>query len=323
VGECSSDLDNRPILHLGAAMFRRKRFFYLHIGIHKTATTFLQKDVFPLLEKVEYVQGCKSLRSVFFASPKAWEDQGREAFDDILGRAKNRGDKKSLLVSDENISTPHMFLPVNNRLRGFRKEPVLLREHLKKLGELVRANGFHDLCVFSSFRRQDEWLASWYSQQSNRMKDPSQKDFEEKVDALLDRKRNFYNDGVWLDYSYLRACLVEAVGERNLLFIPYESLKEKRLEYAAQLSGFIGDKKIISAVKPVLKQKRMARSVSKNHWEIRPPSSRLEPFREKSGVESSIALNNDLRAKIMGFFYKSNRNLQREIGGDLASLGYF
>lgn len=151
---------------------------YLHIGLPKTGTTYLQEQVFPKLYWLDYLNKPRSdflqdgpdpmygiMDRAFKHSAVIWEEFGDEVFAHVTGDSAAPTAQRSLLISDEGIST------------GGRR-PFFLRAHLEEFRKKAFEWGFASLKLICIFRRQDQWLGSHYAQISNRIPNASQEDFE-------------------------------------------------------------------------------------------------------------------------------------------------
>ena len=143
-----------------SSSFHSQRTLHLHIGIPKTASTWLQKKVFPLLEHLYYVDCPKSLlfkdaadlvdqrliSSAFRKSSEIWPCFGDAIFQELLGdRDAWLADGRDLLISEEGIGRQA-------------SRPALLGAHLRELREKASEWGFGRLNIVCIIRRQDHWL---------------------------------------------------------------------------------------------------------------------------------------------------------------------
>ncbi len=320
----------------------------LHIGLPKTGTTFLQKEFFPRLRSVRFLDKPKSdvvrerpgpaygiLDRCFKRSALLWQEYGDVVLGDLLGatRGEFRPDG-TVLVSDEGISTAG-------------RRPCLLRAHLEQLRRKASEWGFRDVRVICTVRRQDQWLGSHYAQLSHRFRGASQQTFEEFVAAYLDPEIGYYREGILLDYAVLRDHLVGALDEDNVLMLPYELFDGDRSSYLRSVIRFLGD--TTSALEEFEREQRTGggarlnvRSSVPDVWTLRPLHSekaiRLRPERvfTRLGVanplplrapdlrrEDSIRLTDALRARILGTYSSANRRLAADLGFDLGQYGYY
>ena len=252
---------------------------YIHVGYHKTATSLLQRQVFPKIKvahesypRVEKTVGykshkprirpsSKSIRVVrlFNCSPSVWNSKlGQRVLTSILKRNKKHS---QIIISDEDIlgdlKRPNKYLPAENiidsigakyNLRwlpvsGYTRKspnPHLFKDHLKNMKKVLRSLGVENLKIIVGIRRQDLLMASLYSQLSDRIWSASQKSFEEWVKNIISSSLDYYHGGgIHLDYHHNIDFMLRAVGEDNLLVLPVEMLKEEPKKYLYNLYLFL------------------------------------------------------------------------------------
>jgi hypothetical protein len=205
------------------------RTLHLHIGIPKTASTWLQNKIFPQLEHLHYLNCPKSnlfvsgdspqkekrmMEKIFKSSSQIWQGFGDTIFRDMLGDQSAWLDEgRDLLISEEMIGR-----------QGSR--PALLAAHLRKMKLKAFEWGFDRFSIICMIRRQDHWLAYHYAQISDRLQNPGQSDFEKFVQEVASPRKSRYGFGMLLDYNILYDHLIEVSGNDNLLILPYELLKD-------------------------------------------------------------------------------------------------
>ncbi len=180
------------------------RTLHLHIGLPKTASTWLQGEVFTRLGHLRVV--CTP-RSRLFDEPAdraaegrvmacamrrsagVWGAVGDAVMGEMLGpREAWLAERCDLLISDEAIGRT-----------GSR--PEQLAAHLGALACVGARWGLGRLRVIWLVRRQDRWLASHYAQMSDRNPHASQRDFEAFVGRLTDPWAARHALGALLDYA--------------------------------------------------------------------------------------------------------------------------
>lgn len=313
---------------------------YLHIGLPKTATTYLQQEVFPALSHLRYLgipqgdvfagpeelrHGSRTLTNCVKRSTLLWGPYGEAVFRDLFGCGPEDRPPGDVLLSDEGVGRA-----------GSR--PVLLGAHLKGIAAQAREWGFGRVRILCTFRRQDHWLASHYAQVSDRNPRASQEDFEATVSRKLDPAGERYGFGMLLDYAALGHSLHQAVGASDVLMLPYELLVHDSTQFHEKVLSFLGDEYGPATFRSTRKQN--VRSTQEGVWELR-PSRRSQVVRLRpSRLFTSLGLPDEVRlswrtlgggirmtepmsTSILREYEDSNRALADAIDLDLASYGYF
>jgi hypothetical protein len=330
---------------------------YLHIGLPKTGTTYLQKEVFPRFRSIDYLD--KPLSDVVRGSPgpvygildrcfkrsaALWDEFGDAVFAELTGREKADPPRRSLLISDEGMG-----------ISG--RKPFLLQTHLMAVRRKAAEWGYPSVKVLCSFRRQDQWLGSNFSQVSDRVAGACQDAFEAYVEETLDPGRQYYDTGIVLDYRLLFERLCDALGRENVWMHPYEHFVEDGQAYVDRVAAFL-------EVPPVplrangasrnggagpsgtngVAEKHNIRSLGVDRWEIRPRglqntrAVKMRPARifNALGLPTVVALRKPewnrpsefeltaaFKKRILDRFADTNRALADELGTDLGQFGYF
>ncbi len=323
---------------------------FLHIGLPKTATTYLQEQIFPHLEGVHYFdrpedpafddpadrhKDSRMMSCMFNRDPRIWADHGDAAFTRLLGPQAD-WKPRDVLISDEGIGRT-----------GSR--PDLLAAHLREMSKLARDWGLGRVAVICAFRRQDHWLGSHYAQMSDRNRAASQADFERAARDLVRPDGQRYALGMMLDYATLHDRLADAVGRQNLLMYPFERQKTDPGGVVADLLAFL-EKDLRG---PSLRTQPSGaaprapdtpspgvnvRSVGTNRWSIRRFGTGLKvrPYRlaRRVGLPSHIALPRFRRPRsfslsdtaslvILQAYAVCNSTLAARLCIDLVQYGYF
>ncbi len=300
--------------------------FHLHLGSPKTATTWLQRHWFPRLGGFRYLEkprldafaagGFGSIEGYrygifdrcFAGSPEIWRVWGQR----ILGGLCDAS--RPVLVSDEGAGTAG-------------KRPELLAAHLRGLRRAVRRAGFRELKVLCVIRRQDQWLGSHYAQMSDRIPNASQRDFERFVDEWLDPCGDYYSKGLLLDYAAQHRAMSWAVGAGHLMMMPFEALRAEPEAYLSSLRTFLGDPPLRPAPDDDAEACNV-RSIHGDRWELRRPrpafrlGGRFGLRLPEPGRGRHVALDDDLRRKILAAYGGSNRRTAQLTGWDLGRFGY-
>lgn len=336
------------------------RVLYLHLGLPKTGTTFLQEAVFPRIKSLDFYLKPKSplfkgryewtgtLEWALKRSPMLWDTCGEQLATVILGPRQNiLSDQRSTLISDEGAMVAYI-------------DPVSIKYHLKALADIASKWGFSKTRVLISIRRQPTKLASAYAQVSDRCVGASQRDFEKRVRSILSPNDNYYGHsdpshmfnlrGVSLDYKMLYDLVAEAVGKENVLLSPYEQMKDDVSGFLRTWLDFmeVPEAETTSLLHEVATKpetsKRNVRSKREGVWALRKRGDmddahiQLKPGRLYSKMgwsgriyfrwpdlnrDKEIMLTPQLKKEILSTYESSNRQLAETVGLDLAQYGYF
>jgi hypothetical protein len=313
---------------------------YLHVGLPKTATTYLQKEVFPSLSSSRYLgipqgmafsgpekleSGPRTLTNCVKRSALLWESYGDAVFQDLFGCRCADRPPGNVLLSDEGVGRA-----------GSR--PTLLSAHLKGIAAQARSWGFGRFRVLCVFRRQDHWLASHYAQISDRNPQASQAHFEASVQRKLDPVGERFGFGMLLDYAALGHAIHQAVGASDVLMLPYELLVHDSTQFHEKVLSFLGEETGPATFESTRKQN--VRSTQEGVWELRPSRRsqvvRLRPGRLFASLGlpdelhlswrtsgGSIQMTEPVSTSILREYEDSNRTLADAIDLDLAPYGYF
>jgi len=318
---------------------------YFHIGLSKTGSTFLQKEVFPLVESLQYFKKPivelldaerpwkGSLTRFFQRSPIIWRDLGETLFYELLGPRPAHRQKVDVLISDENACSY--------------RDPSLVAAHLTAFRDLAIQWGFDRVRVIGSVRQQAFRLASSYAQTSDRRVGASQEDFEANLRETIGA--DYYNRGVTLEYDQLWQALAGVVRKDNILLLPYELMKQDFGAFMERWFAFLergeeGRQLLKQLKKRVGIQLHNVRSASARTWALRQrtiqgaQTLRLRPERllGRLGLPTRIPLRwpdfdrgdritvtPRLQWEVMQTYEQSNRALAAQIDMDLRHYGYY
>jgi hypothetical protein len=293
----------------------------LHIGLPKTASTFLQGDVFPALARHGFIDRPSTglLRPApqgdaghFFEralarEPGLWAAIGTDLLDELLGEEAGA---RPVLVSDEAIGRAA-------------SNPLRLAAHLAEIDRLAGIRGFAPMRVMVVIREQLAWFASHFAQISDRRAHADQAAFEQFVERQTDPADGFFRFGALLQYDRLHEALVGALSPDRVRFMAFEALEGDEDRFIAQVAQFLGD-----ALEPRAatdRRPRNVRSAGHGRWSLRAPSMRT-PLRRlrfmARGAEGRyIRLTPELR-RACAVYAPGNAAVARKTGLDLAGYGY-
>jgi hypothetical protein len=193
----------------------------LHIGYHKTGTTWLQKHVFPNVDAgFSFVAGGRRMRPAFVeVNPFGFDpDDARAGFEPDIREAGSR-DLVPVLSAERLCGNPH-FGGYDGRTIADRLATV-----------------FPDARVLVVIREQGGMLVSLYKQYLKRGGAAS---FRQYVRAPpgADRAPRFRFD--FLEYHRLINHYRNLFGAENVLVLPYEILLSRPEAFLEQIGGLLG-----------------------------------------------------------------------------------
>lgn len=276
-----------------------------HIGLPKTGTTFLQRNVFSGAPGVLFVhrsQGmeaeafCMGLRRYVRADPVSavWL---RHRLRGTLGRycVKARSNGQVLVVSAENIS-------VHSVLFWQGKDPAP-EQVARRLAELAGSDT-GELRILIGLRDQAPWLASRYAESGKDFREFCQADFDRRLREIAALPA-LAGPLAWLDFGHVHEAFAARFGDANLHLYFQERLDAKPGWTLERIGAFVGGKEMGPVFRNLGRQSRGdRRNVSRkgeNIWKL------------KSGPRARLVLRDDLKDAIMARFSESNRALRRKI----------
>lgn len=272
----------------------------LHIGLPKTATTFLQKEVFQSSPKLTYVYNVRR-----GPLEKLLERQQRVStlrFPTMRKELEELLPSGNVLVSDENISM-HVKEPWRNK----GPTPATFCKRAEQLQGVVGT-----LRVIVGIRRQDQWFASRYAESARLCEDFSQADFDERAERLV--KGPIKGSLKWLDYEKVYSQLSKCLGQENVLLLPMELVGTDPESAIRSLQDFTGAKGWARRHRIRLKQGKIqpanVLSVGGDSWSLK-------------GHDTVLRLGEEPKAAILARYREGNRNVSEQLKLGLERFGYF
>jgi len=292
---------------------------------------------------------------LFLFPPDLWADSERE---DLTFLDDDASGDRDVLISSEyiagGVACPQPWIPDREeeygpivrekRETGGRPDHTSFGSHLDALVKTVRRLGFSQVKVFLTIRRQDEKLASGYAEASNRVRGASQENFERWVRNITgDRDGFHFGGGQKLDYFRWWETVSEVLGKSNVLFLPFELLRENQGAFLARWLKFIGVEDSSFIANSLSQTEEMnRRSTSKSNWSIRDPirtGPNLRPSRVFQALRlpstlparwpdfqrgEKIQLTKELSDEILEPYEEGNRRLDNQgLGLNLKKYGYY
>lgn len=194
-----------------------KKTIYLHVGYHKTSTTFLQWKVFPQLEEVKLIRKTHAKKLFRQIRVRNLTEKDilrlRKAFD------KKGTDGKPTLISYEGFTGS----PFSNKKL---KSAYTILDDLRR----IFPEDMYDVRIIVGIRKQVDILTSLYIEFLHQGGTLKETDFFDRLNEQGKLHNYLYND--YLDY-------VEKVFGKFFVFI-YENFKEDKESYLLELLDYVG-----------------------------------------------------------------------------------
>ena len=199
----------------------------IHVGMPKTATTFLQVALFPKIQNAFYFERDPDLWKLIFYMPfshKHFTDL--QAYRERIDRVCRERSERTLLISHESLFGHPWFNFENHENDAW------------TLSQL-----FPNAKILVTIRRQDQFLESLYSH-------AIQVGYAQKLDRFLNYENGGfgkfrYNTGLnidvaRLDYLYYTDVYEQLFGRKNVMVLPYEMLVGDRADFLNRFFTFSG-----------------------------------------------------------------------------------
>lgn len=205
----------------------------LHIGYHKTATTWFQSQLFPRADLGFSALSARSLVHRALCVPHALAGDGGEAIRQVVAEANDataRG--RQFVISHERLSG----YPASG---GF--DAGLLAERLKR--------HFPNARVFCLFREQRAMILSAWRQQVVDGGGLSLRHFIDPPEPDIRRVPSF--DPAMYRYTHLLQRYRALFGAENVLFRPYEEFRARPEAVLSGLAALLGSDPLQEAARPL------------------------------------------------------------------------
>ncbi|WP_414430031.1 hypothetical protein ACMG4M_11520 [Alcanivorax sp. IL3] len=220
---------------------------YLHVGYPKTATTTLQKWVFPDLPDIKYVgrtyydKGRSSDESTIMSATRlvAYRENPEITKNgaDIL---RNQSHDCDVMISLEGVLAQCLVPTANLKFGGKITIAPTAKEALEHAIKFAELSGFDDVKVIVTLREQGDLLSSFFAEgyMDRYSRIPKISTFEKFTDDLL--IHNQCVDSSVVNYQDLENVLIELLGEQNYVFLGFDWLKKDPEKFSKVLGEFLG-----------------------------------------------------------------------------------
>jgi len=174
----------------------------LHIGFHKTATTFLQQKVFLNLTNTKFIASFNNNKTIY----------------ELLGQKFNTL-HKNILISKESFSG-------TLNLNEDKKLKFSIANKIK--------NKFPEAKIIVTIREQKAWVLSYYLYCLKYF------NLHNSINKIISSNQKFFFEK--LSYFELINSYINMFGKDNVLVIPIEMLRKERNETFKKIEKFTGEK---------------------------------------------------------------------------------
>ncbi|NOX09282.1 MAG: sulfotransferase [Gammaproteobacteria bacterium] len=303
---------------------------YIHIGYPKTATTWLQRCVFPELDGVSYLH---------------FQDERYGWLNELVQE------------HDFSFNVDNLRDKFNNSVQGLGKDNKYVISWESLAGDVFTAGAnaeslsrrlkdvFPEASIIITIRNQLDMVESIYRQYIHEGGSLSINDFLDLASPSPVRlaREHFFYDRIVDNYQTL-------FGVDRVKVLVYEDLKKDKAEFLRQLTGFVGVESNLSRIEarcvshvnvgmsaPSLFIARILNRLVYSHFNLAPLIPRwlvsarhvrfvlqrvVDPvlFRHLDGRSS--LLNEDVYKEWSDYYRESNQRLQKKLGLKLDSYGY-
>lgn len=216
----------------------------LHIGLPKTATTFLQKRIFTKIPNILFIDRFhgvpKSLPGKFLSRHLRWwinkiaislVQQGlKSKWGFLFPLLRALATKRIILISHEGLSIGRMDL-WNNSGKS-------LEEFINQLRQFIAAVPGIEVKIIIGFRDPAHWFASRYAQSAGSLYSPGQTDFENRLGEVLSMNPEPPSLS-WLNQKNVLGELRKITGEGKTFSYSLEELSGNPAMLLTNLVNFI------------------------------------------------------------------------------------
>ncbi len=318
---------------------QNKKNIILHVGLHKTGSTFLQKQIFPFLQDV-YFTGTYLENTDY--------DRFHREFWHLGINYKNNSkftDEKEFLEIKMYVSSFINNIEENNFLFSFE---TLFGNCWKSYHnnfdntELLKQI-FPEAKIFIVIRKQDDWIKSAYVHYAYKGANPV------SINSFIGYKKENFNKSEHINIQDLNWTkyienYMEKYGRENVFVLPYELLKNNPEQFLTNFYDFFELKQYFpneykkENEGPALNVKKVKPlSFSYNNFIDNLQNNKLKSFIIKNdrGIKyflnkfqiednySNQKLTENQKEQILKIHEESNRKLSKLIGIDLGQYGYY
>jgi hypothetical protein len=264
----SSTIKTDSIGHMSPRKY--KGSIIIHIGLPKTATTFLQRRVFPSLPGIFYIHKPNNLPPLLTPMWKYFNTtlnnliSGRGTIDLLLRRILIIASRfRLIVVSNEGLS-------MGGPIRVWNSNGKSVNDFVRELSEFAGSFTGGTLKIVVGFRDVADWCASRYSESAKFLSHPSQADFENRMTAILQNEQEFPAFG-WLHRRKTIEAIEKVVGISNVFTYQLEELEANSELVISDLFAFLRadlSGQTLNAQIPLFAKKENVKRINASSWKL-------------------------------------------------------
>lgn len=214
------------------------RTLFLHIGLPKTATTYLQSVVFPAFDHLAYFDRLTKSHHdpapflpplTYFKNARLEEPAKLQRICDMITALQDET-TKDILLACENYSM--------GRMAFWNNSPVSPEVFAAKLKTLKDALPDTAIKIILGTRQADQWMGSRYAQSSRGIDQSGQADFDKRVADFCEGE--ITGAQRWLIKGEARSALLEVMHEDDLFYFEMETFLADAQKGVSELAAFLG-----------------------------------------------------------------------------------
>jgi len=248
-----------------------KRTFYLHIGLPKTATTYLQTVVFPALDHLTYIDRLIpskiephpfQVALAYFKNPSVEDPRRLAKLCAMLDQLED-STSKDIFLACENYSVGRMAFWTEGA-----PSPEIFAQ---KLQRLMDARPHLTIKIIFGIRQPDQWFASRYAQSGRGLEVADQADFDARIEKFCGGELTGAQR--WIIKGEAEAQIRAVIGAENLFTFQMEDLFADLKTGLEELATFLSHRDAGGFVEHLsqsdaFSKKKNDKATDKNQWKI-------------------------------------------------------
>lgn len=209
----------------------------VHIGYPKTASTFLQQEIFPCVNNYQLIdnRNFSEMLGAIYWSEAEIGGVSLAKFRNDLTNSLEIENVSNLILSSESFLSCSMYFNPSKSGSARSTDPSVVAQNIFAITNSL--NFLDNIKILISIRRHEDLLRSFYTQLYNYCfrHYKKTKNFDGFLKTIFGSNRGFYLQDA-LDYGYIYEIYAHHFGAENVYVIPYELLNADISHYTRVLS---------------------------------------------------------------------------------------